>query len=86
MGYRIDPSVDNRLAAIEGHIRGIRRMIREQKGCEDIILQLSAVEGSVNKLAKQLLKNHLNNCVKESIEKGEADILERFNTVLDKYI
>lgn len=86
MSYCYNKSIDNRLAAIEGHVKGVRQMVREQKDCEDIILQLSAIEGSVNKLAKVIIKDHLNHCVKESIENGESDILERFNTVLEKYL
>lgn len=79
-------AIDTRLAAIEGHIKGVRQMIADGKSCEEIILQLSAIEGSVTKLAKIMLKNHLNHCVKEGIEKGEGDILDRFNNILDKYI
>jgi DNA-binding FrmR family transcriptional regulator len=61
-------------------------MVEEDKPCDEIILQLAAVEGTVNKLAKIILKEHLNNCVKESIMQGETDILDNFNSLLDKYI
>lgn len=86
MAYCFDKSIDTRLAAIEGHVKGVRQMVKDGKSCEEIILQLSAIEGSVNKLAKIIIKDHLNHCVKESIENGESDILERFNTVLEKYL
>lgn len=86
MAYCFDKSIDTRLAAIEGHVKGVRQMVKDEKSCEEIILQLSAIEGSVNKLAKIIIKDHLNHCVKESIENGENDILERFNTVLEKYL
>ena len=76
----------NRLASIEGHIGGIRKMVDERKSCQDLILQLYAVEKSVNKLAKLILKEHLNNCVKESIERGEVDLLAEFNSILDNYL
>ena len=86
MSLCFDKSVENRLAAIEGHVRAVKTMIADQKPCEDILLQLSAIEASVNKVAKGILKEHLNHCVKESIEHGESNILDKFNTVLDKYI
>ena len=79
-------SIDTRLASIEGHIKGIRQMVADGKPCEEVLLQLSAVEGSVTKLAKMMLKNHLNHCVKDGVEHGEADVLERFANLLDKYI
>lgn len=86
MSYCYDKSIDNRLAAIEGHVKGVRQMVKDEKDCEDIILQLNAIEGSVSKLAKLIIKDHLNHCVRESIENGESDILERFTTVLEKYL
>lgn len=86
MSIHFDKSIDNRLAAIEGHVRAVRQMLREDKECEEILLQISAIEGSLSKLGKIILKEHLNHCVKEGIERGDTDILARFNTVLDKYL
>ena len=80
MSVHFDKSIDNRLAAIEGHVRAVRQMMAEDKSCEDILLQISAIEGKI------ILKEHLNLCVKEGIENGDTDILDRFNTVLDKYL
>ncbi|MCI8934373.1 MAG: metal-sensing transcriptional repressor [Clostridiaceae bacterium] len=86
MSIHYDKSIDNRLAAIEGHVRAVRQMLTEDKECEEILLQISAIEGSLSKLGKIILKEHLNHCVKEGIERGDVDILTRFNTVLDKYL
>ena len=86
MSIHYDKSIDNRLAAIEGHVRAVRQMLTEDKECEEILLQISAIEGSLSKLGKIILKEHLNHCVKEGIERGDDDILTRFNTVLDKYL
>lgn len=86
MSIHYDKSIDNRLAAIEGHVRAVRQMLTEDKECEEILLQISAIEGSLSKLGKIILKEHLNHCVKEGIERGDVDILKRFNTVLDKYL
>lgn len=83
---KFDKDIDNRLAAIEGHVKGIRQMLKDEKECDDIILQVYAVEKSINKVARIMIKSHLNVCVKESIEKGEYDILDKFNSVLEKYI
>ena len=86
MASHYDKSLDNRLAAVEGQISAVRRMLAEGRNCEDLLLQLSAAESSINKAAKIILKDHLNHCVKESIEQGETDILDHFNSILDKYI
>lgn len=86
MSRHYDKALDNRLAAIEGHVRAVRQMLTEDKEREDILLQLSAIQGSLEKLGKIILKDHLNNCVKEGIQRGDAQVLERFNQVLDKYL
>ena len=49
-------NIDNRLATIEGHIRGVRQMVADGKDCSDVLLQLSAIESSVQKLSKAILK------------------------------
>lgn len=86
MGKHYTKAIDNRLAAAEGHIAAIRRMIREERNCDEILTQLSAAESAINKVAKIILKDHLNHCVKESIDRGEADIVESFSAILDKYL
>ena len=87
VSVHFDKSIDNRLAAIEGHVRAVRQMMAEDKSCEDILLQISAIEGSLNKLGKIILKEHLNLWRQRGHRKtGDTDILDRFNTVLDKYL
>ncbi|MEG1535893.1 MAG: metal-sensitive transcriptional regulator [Clostridia bacterium] len=77
--------IDRRLAIIEGHIKGIRQMVVEEKDCGDILMQLSAVESSIKKTGKIILKNHIEYCVKESVEKGDLAVLDRLSEVLDRY-
>ncbi|MEA5040879.1 MAG: metal-sensitive transcriptional regulator [Clostridiaceae bacterium] len=86
MSIHYSKDLDKRLAAAEGHVAAIRRMMAEDRECEEILLQLSAAESAINKVAKIILKEHLNHCVKESIERGEASSLEQFNRILDKYL
>lgn len=81
-----DKNIDMRLATAEGHIKAIRQMIADNKDCNSIIMQLSAVEAMINSTAKIMIKNHLNHCVKEGIENGDGEILLEFNKVLDKYL
>lgn len=80
-----DKCLDTRLASIEGHIRGIRQMVKEQKDCADILLQLSAVEAAIKKASRELLKNHIEHCVKDGVEAGDMSVIDRLEEVLDKY-
>lgn len=86
MHVEVKDLTDLRLASIEGHVKALRKMVADDRSCEDVLTQLSAVEAAINSLGKIILKNHLNHCVKEGIEQGNADILASFNKVLEKYL
>jgi len=64
-----------RLKNIEGHVRGVERMIEEGAYCIDIIRQLQAVEAALNKVNSLILSEHMNSCLITAI-RGE-DIHER---------
>jgi DNA-binding FrmR family transcriptional regulator len=62
-----------RLNRIEGQVRGIGRMIDEDRYCIDILTQVSAVQSALDALALQLLEHHLRGCVRHAIESGAGD-------------
>lgn len=57
--------VRRRLLTIKGHIAGIERMVESGQECEDVLLQLSAVNGAVNKLRAYILTNYTEGCLQE---------------------
>lgn len=67
----------NRLARIEGQVKGIRKMIEDKKPCASIIMQITAIKQAVNMVASELLENELI-CKFERGEKIEKKDLERF--------
>lgn len=67
--------VSKRLKTIEGHIRGIEKMVDEGAYCVDIIRQIQAIQGALNKISAMILEDHLNTCVITAI-RGE-DLAER---------
>lgn len=60
----------NRLATIEGHLRGIRKMVEDDVYCVDILKQTFAVERALQKLESALLEGHLNGCVPSGFKEG----------------
>ncbi len=82
---KCDKDLDTRLASIEGHVRGVRQMVQEQKDCTDILVQLSAIEAAIKKTSKLLLKNHIEHCVKDGVERGDMSVLDRLSEALDTY-
>jgi DNA-binding FrmR family transcriptional regulator len=66
-----------RLNNIEGHVRGIHRMVENDKYCIDIIRQIHAVQAALNKVSSIVLENHLNSCLVSAIEGDQSDDRER---------
>jgi DNA-binding FrmR family transcriptional regulator len=66
-----------RLKTIEGHLRGITRMVEEDAYCIDVIRQIQAVDAALNKVSTQILENHLNSCVITAIKGSNAKERER---------
>jgi len=66
-----------RLKTIEGHLKGVIRMVEEDKYCIDVIRQIQAVEAALNKVSAQILENHLNSCVITAIQGNDKKERER---------
>jgi len=69
-----------RLKSIEGHIRGIQRMVEEDQYCIDIIRQSQAVQRALDRFNALILENHLNTCVTTAIRSEDAEERERVVT------
>jgi DNA-binding FrmR family transcriptional regulator len=66
-----------RLKTIEGHLRGVIRMVEEDAYCIDVIRQIQAVEAALNKVSSQILENHLNSCVITAVQGNDKKERER---------
>ncbi len=60
-----DSDISNRLRRIEGQVRGIIRMLDEQRNCEDVITQVLAVRSAMDKVAAEILKHHVDDCLSQ---------------------
>lgn len=70
-----DQDALRRLKTIEGHIRGIERMVEEDAYCIDVIRQIQAVQSALNKVSARILEDHLHSCLITAV-RGE-DVSER---------
>lgn len=66
-------NLHNRLKRVDGQIKAIDRMIEQDVPCEDIIIQINAAKTALHKIGQVVLEGHLNHCVKDGIEHGEAE-------------
>ena len=62
-----------RLAYIEGHLNGVRKMLEDDRYCVDILKQTHAIRKAIEKLETLLLDGHLRTCVVDGIQKGNAE-------------
>lgn len=90
-GFSLDQQLvdrlDARLARIEGHVRGVRKMLAEQRDCDEILNQVAGVKAGISQVAILLLEGHLDACVAESLSSGNgAQHLERFKHSLDQVL
>ena len=73
-----------RLAYIEGHLKGIRKMVEEDQYCVDVLKQTYAVQRAIDKFESTLLRGHLNSCVPEGIKEGrEAEVLSELEELFE---
>ena len=74
----------NRLNRIEGQVRGITRMVKDDVYCDDILNQISAIQSALNAAGRILLEAHLKSCVVEQIQDGETEVIDELMTTLSR--
>ncbi len=75
-------NLEKRLNIIEGQIRGVKKMIEEDRYCADILMQISAINKALESIENSILESHIKNCVTREIKSGNneivAEIMELF--------
>lgn len=61
-----------RLSRIEGQVRGVARMVEENRYCIDVVTQLAAVRAALRKVEEEVLRDHVGHCVEHAIASGDA--------------
>lgn len=79
--------VIKRLAKIEGHVRGIKRMVEDEKSCPDVLLQLAAVRAALKKVSKIVFEDHVESCISKAIDEGAGEsALAELKEALARYL
>jgi CsoR family transcriptional regulator, copper-sensing transcriptional repressor len=77
----------NRLSRIEGHVRGIKTMVQQNTPCPDVLLQIAAVRGALDKVARIVLDEHLTECIARAAQKGNIESeIEQLKAALDRFL
>ncbi len=75
----------SRLNRISGQIKGINKMIENDAYCNDVLIQLSAVEKSVKSLSMHILENHLYMCIAGELENGDPDVIDELISLFKRF-
>ncbi len=82
----VDPDIKRRnltrLRRIEGQVRGIQRMVEEDRYCADILTQVSSVHEALRAVARELMRNHLKHCATAAIRSSDADADAMYDELL----
>jgi DNA-binding FrmR family transcriptional regulator len=65
-------AIIKRLNRIEGQVKGIQKMVEDERYCVDILVQISAIRSAINRVGNIILENHIKGCVSNSIKEGET--------------
>lgn len=76
----------NRLSRIEGQIRGVKNMVEEDIYCNDILIQTSSIVAALNSFNKELIGDHIRNCVQTELKNGNEEIIEEFTKTIQKLL
>ena len=68
-----DPKLLSRLARIEGQVRGVARMVEDERYCIEVLDQIQAIKAALKKVEEEILKGHAAHCVAHAIQSGDQD-------------
>ena len=83
----VDPDIKaanlRRLRRIEGQVRGLQKMVNEDRYCADIMTQISSVHEALRSVGRELMRNHLRHCATAAIRSGEDEAEEMYSEIVD---
>ena len=87
-GYTMQKQqLQTRLRRIEGQVRGVARMIDEDKYCVDVVTQVAAIQAALDKVSLGLLDGHIRGCVRDEIQAGGGDAkVDELLQVMDRVL
>ena len=84
MQIETKPAVLKRLKRIEGQVRGLARMVEEDRYCIDVVTQISAVRAALRRAEEEILRDHVAHCVEHAITSGDkADQRRKIAELMD---
>ncbi len=72
-----------RLRRIEGQVRGLQKMVEEDRYCADVMMQIASVHEALRSVGKELMRNHLKHCATSAIQSGEGEAEAMYDELIE---
>lgn len=83
----VDPGIKEsntkRLRRVEGQVRGLQKMIEEDRYCADILTQISSVQEALRAVGRELMRNHLKHCASQAIRNSDSEAEAMYDELVD---
>ena len=83
----VDPAIKERnlkrLRRIEGQVRGLQKMVEEDRYCADVMVQISSVHEALRAVGRELMRNHLRHCASVAIRTGDEEAESMYDELVD---
>ncbi|MFZ5827828.1 MAG: metal-sensitive transcriptional regulator [Bacillota bacterium] len=82
---RLRAETQQRLAKIEGQVKGLQRMVDDDRYCVDLLTQIEAVRGALRQVSQRVLRNYLENCVTRAMLEGDPKVYDELMSVISRF-
>jgi len=83
----VDPGIKDsnlkRLRRVEGQVRGLQKMIEEDRYCADVLTQISSVQEALRAVGRELMRNHLKHCASAAIKSSDTEAEAMYDELVD---
>ena len=79
-------AVLNRLSRAIGHLQSVRKMVEDGRDCSEVLIQIAAVRSAINNIGKVILQDHIQHCIVDAVEHGDAEAIANLCQAIDKFV
>src|SRR5690349_16624295 len=83
----VDPAIKDRnqkrLRRIEGQVRGLQKMVEEDRYCADVMTQISSVQEALRSVSRELMRNHIKHCASNAIQQGPEEAEQMYDELVE---
>ncbi len=79
-------AVVNRMNRAIGHLQSVRQMVEDGRDCSEVLIQLAAVTAAINGVARVIMKDHIDHCIVDAVERGDRQAIEDLERAIDQFI